>query len=100
MHVKFTNLFWFLLKDLTQAQAQCLHNIHTQLFDPDDDNPNWETQNQIVESQIEMDRGHLEAVLAGKEALEISHAGGELKDIWHQLYNGMTRLELTPEDIS
>ncbi|KAK0221120.1 hypothetical protein EDD85DRAFT_796521 [Armillaria nabsnona] len=52
-----------------------------------------------MESQIEMDCGHLEAVLAGKEALEISHAGGELKDIWHQLYDGMTQLELVPGDI-
>ncbi len=52
-----------------------------------------------MESQIEMDCGHLETILAGKEALKMSHAGKELKDIWHQLYNGMTQLELAPEDI-
>ncbi len=54
-------------------------------------------QIQITESQIEMDRGCLEAVLAGHEALGISHAGGELKDIWNQLYNSITHLEIAPE---
>lgn len=44
-----------------------------------------------------MDRGRLEAVLAGHEALDISHASGELKDIWNQLYNGITCLEIAPE---
>ncbi|PBK95191.1 hypothetical protein ARMGADRAFT_1077957 [Armillaria gallica] len=86
-----------LQQDLTPDQAQRLHNIHTQLFDPDDDDPTWETQTEITESQIGMDRGRLEAVLAGHEALDISHAGGELKDIWNQLYNGITRLEIAPE---
>ncbi len=54
-------------------------------------------QTQITESQIEMDHGCLEAVLAGHKALNISHAGGELKDIRNHLYNGITHFEIAPE---
>ncbi len=51
-------------------------------------------QAQISESQIGQDYERLGAVLAGHETLEISHEGGELRDIWNHLYEGMSQLEL------